>query len=187
MERGQADEWGATLDAYRLRLQDERMPTAERRALQDGANPAYIPRNALMQDAIAAAEVGSFDEVCRPVPCQARVSCSCKQCRRQGIMAWLCATSWLGLMQHHGLAAPTHAGLCHAASVCLLCCVDIISLTEQAMRGRIRCRCAKQPCLNFACQFAALPESSTGWRVCHQCMFREQLWWCVPWRSSMSS
>ena len=68
MEAEQAAEWGATLDAYRMRLQDERMPAAERRALQDSANPAYIPRNALMQGAIAAAEVGDFDEVHRPVP-----------------------------------------------------------------------------------------------------------------------
>ena len=71
MEAEQAAEWGATLDAYRLRLQDERMPAAERRALQDAANPAYIPRNALMQGAIAAAEAGDFDEVRRPVPPQA--------------------------------------------------------------------------------------------------------------------
>ena len=39
------------------------MPLAERRALQDSANPCYIPRNALMQDAIKAAEAGSFEEV----------------------------------------------------------------------------------------------------------------------------
>ena len=63
MEAEAATEWGATLDAYRLRLADERMPAPERRALQDGANPAYIPRNALKQEAIAAAEIGSFDEV----------------------------------------------------------------------------------------------------------------------------
>ena len=70
MEAEAAAEWGATLDAYRMRLQDERMPAAERRALQDSANPAYIPRNALMQGAIAAAEVGDFDEVRQPVPPQ---------------------------------------------------------------------------------------------------------------------
>lgn len=72
MEAEQAAEWGATLDAYRLRLQDERMPAPERRALQDGANPAYIPRNALMQGAIAAAEAGDFDEVRRLVPLAGR-------------------------------------------------------------------------------------------------------------------
>ena len=63
LEPKRAAEWGAFLDAYRARLRAEGMPLAERRALQDGANPCYIPRNALMQDAIKAAEAGSFKEV----------------------------------------------------------------------------------------------------------------------------
>lgn len=67
LEPERAAEWGAFLDAYRARLRAEGMPLAERRALQDGANPCYIPRNALMQDAIRAAEAGSFDEVRVPL------------------------------------------------------------------------------------------------------------------------
>jgi len=63
LEPERAAEWGAFLDAYRSRLREEGMPLAERRALQDSANPCYIPRNALMQDAIKAAEAGSFEEV----------------------------------------------------------------------------------------------------------------------------
>ena len=99
MEGEQAAEWGATLDAYRLRLQDERMPAAERRALQDGANPAYIPRNALMQEAIAAAEAGSFDEVRRAAPQQGGLAVdglrSPSNCaRQQATMRWGGADRW---------------------------------------------------------------------------------------------
>ncbi len=65
------------LDGLRARLREEGDPPAERRARQDAANPAYVPRNAVMQDAIRAAEAGSFDEVrCRACPNVASWGCN---------------------------------------------------------------------------------------------------------------
>lgn len=40
---------------------------AARRADQDSVNPCYVPRNQLMQTAIARAEAGDYDEVSPPL------------------------------------------------------------------------------------------------------------------------
>ncbi len=81
------------LDGLRARLREEGNPPAERRARQDAANPAYVPRNAVMQDAIRAAEAGSFDEV------------RCRACRN-GQLGLQCGVGQSGLCaQEHD-----HAG-----------------------------------------------------------------------------
>ena len=76
LEPERAAAWSAVLDGLRARLREEGDPPAERRARQDAANPAYVPRNAVMQDAIRAAEAGSYDEV-RPMPRHACASVGC--------------------------------------------------------------------------------------------------------------
>jgi uncharacterized protein YdiU (UPF0061 family) len=55
--------WGSWLDGYRAALRAEGRPDAERRAGQDAVNPCYVPRNQIMQAAIAEAEAGRFEEV----------------------------------------------------------------------------------------------------------------------------
>lgn len=55
--------WGAWLDQLRAAIKAEGRPEAERRADQDSVNPCYVPRNQLMQSAIARAETGDYDEV----------------------------------------------------------------------------------------------------------------------------
>ncbi len=55
--------WGAWLDQLRAAIKAEGRPEAERRADQDSVNPCYVPRNQLMQTAIARAEAGDYDEV----------------------------------------------------------------------------------------------------------------------------
>jgi uncharacterized protein YdiU (UPF0061 family) len=39
------------------------MDEAERRELQDGVNPAYVPRNHVMQEAVKLADQGDYSEV----------------------------------------------------------------------------------------------------------------------------
>lgn len=58
-------EWVAWVAQYRAVLQSDAMDEAERQAMQNAANPAFIPRNHVMQDAIALAEDGDFAEVNR--------------------------------------------------------------------------------------------------------------------------
>lgn len=56
--------WAAWAADWRQKLQADARPDAERRAAQNAVNPAYIPRNHVMQAAIAAAEERDFSEVC---------------------------------------------------------------------------------------------------------------------------
>ena len=42
------------------------MDESERRALQDGVNPAYVPRNHVMQEAVKLADQGDYSEVRPP-------------------------------------------------------------------------------------------------------------------------
>jgi uncharacterized protein YdiU (UPF0061 family) len=53
-------EWAAS---WRAQLQADGREDGERRASQDAANPAYVARNHLMQEAIALAEEGDYSEV----------------------------------------------------------------------------------------------------------------------------
>ena len=55
--------WAAWVADYRRQLQTDSRPDEERQAAQDTVNPAYIPRNHVMQTAIAAAEKGNSSEV----------------------------------------------------------------------------------------------------------------------------
>ena len=55
--------WGEWLDGLRAAHRAEGRPEAARRADQDDVNPCYVPRNQLMQIAIARAEAGDYDEV----------------------------------------------------------------------------------------------------------------------------
>jgi uncharacterized protein YdiU (UPF0061 family) len=55
--------WAAWAADWRRQLQAEGRPDDERQAAQNAANPAYIPRNHVMQTAIAAAEQGNSSEV----------------------------------------------------------------------------------------------------------------------------
>jgi uncharacterized protein YdiU (UPF0061 family) len=59
---GRADAWAAFLRAYRaaLRAQGWAGGDAERRAVQDAANPALVPRNHVLVAVIGAAEGGDF-------------------------------------------------------------------------------------------------------------------------------
>ena len=42
------------------------MDEAKRQALQDGVNPAYVPRNHVMQEAVKLADQGDYSEVRLP-------------------------------------------------------------------------------------------------------------------------
>jgi uncharacterized protein YdiU (UPF0061 family) len=55
--------WAAWAGDWRRQLQAEGRPDDERQAAQNAVNPAYIPRNHVMQTAIAAAENGNSSEV----------------------------------------------------------------------------------------------------------------------------
>lgn len=64
-----AEAWQDWLRRYRAKLRAEGLPDEERRAMQNAVNPAYIPRNQLMQRAIEAAEAGDFAPVSHHVSC----------------------------------------------------------------------------------------------------------------------
>lgn len=55
--------WQDWLRRYRAKLRAEGLSDEERRTMQNAANPAYIPRNQLMQRAITAAEDGDLGPV----------------------------------------------------------------------------------------------------------------------------
>lgn len=55
--------WAAWLRLYRGALAGDALPPAERAALQDGANPLYVPRNYLLQECIEAAEGGDYTKL----------------------------------------------------------------------------------------------------------------------------
>lgn len=55
--------WAAWAGDWRRQLQAEGRSDDERQAAQNAVNPAYIPRNHVMQTAIAAAEKGNSSEV----------------------------------------------------------------------------------------------------------------------------
>ena len=55
--------WAAWAADWRRQLQAEGRSDEERQAAQNAVNPAYIPRNHVMQTAIAAAEKGNSSEV----------------------------------------------------------------------------------------------------------------------------
>jgi uncharacterized protein YdiU (UPF0061 family) len=60
IDRGAADAWG---ERYLRRLEAEPRSDAERRAAMDRANPKFVLRNHLAQEAIAKAEAGDFGTV----------------------------------------------------------------------------------------------------------------------------
>ena len=55
--------WGKWLDEYRAQLRAEGRSAEERQREQNCANPCYVPRNQVMQEAIREAEAGNFQEV----------------------------------------------------------------------------------------------------------------------------
>jgi uncharacterized protein YdiU (UPF0061 family) len=55
-----AEDFGAWLRRYAARLLDDPLPAAERRARMNAANPRYVPRNYLAQEAIDRAEQGDL-------------------------------------------------------------------------------------------------------------------------------
>jgi uncharacterized protein YdiU (UPF0061 family) len=55
--------WADWIRSYRAALVGDALPAAERAALQNGANPLYVPRNYLLQIAIEAAEKGDVSEL----------------------------------------------------------------------------------------------------------------------------
>jgi uncharacterized protein YdiU (UPF0061 family) len=55
-----AEDFGAWLQRYVARLQSDPLPAAQRRARMNDANPRYVPRNCLAQEAIDRAEQGDF-------------------------------------------------------------------------------------------------------------------------------
>lgn len=60
-ERQQA--WKQWLGQYKAALKSEGQSNKQRIQQQNSANPCYIPRNHLLQEAIEHAEVGDFSEV----------------------------------------------------------------------------------------------------------------------------
>lgn len=63
--------WTDWTASYRAVLQADGQSDQQRQAAQDAVNPAYIPRNHVMQEAIRLAENSDFSEVplLRPLPC----------------------------------------------------------------------------------------------------------------------
>ncbi|XP_073947942.1 protein adenylyltransferase SelO-like [Choristoneura fumiferana] len=59
----EAKSWGAWVDRYRARLAKENVSEEERRARMCAVNPVYVPRNWMLQDAIADAEKNDFQKV----------------------------------------------------------------------------------------------------------------------------
>ena len=55
--------WAAWVADWRRQLQADGQSDGERQAAQNAVNPMYIPRNHVMQTAIAAAEKGNSTEV----------------------------------------------------------------------------------------------------------------------------
>lgn len=73
-------------------LQADGVDEAERQAQQDSVNPAYVPRNHVMQDAVKLADQGDYSEVsprlhskpsspvCHPHRARREVGCSLLSC-----------------------------------------------------------------------------------------------------------
>ncbi|KAL4852996.1 hypothetical protein ACK3TF_005970 [Chlorella vulgaris] len=57
--------WREWLDLYRATLAAEGLPAEERAAMQDGANPAIVPRNHVMLGITAEAEAGNYEPLHR--------------------------------------------------------------------------------------------------------------------------
>ncbi|KAG7303241.1 hypothetical protein JYU34_011708 [Plutella xylostella] len=57
------DKWAAWVKRYQDRINKESVPESERRARMCRVNPLYVPRNWLMQEAIADAEKNDFEKV----------------------------------------------------------------------------------------------------------------------------
>ena len=55
--------WHEWYQQYQALLRAQGLGDTERRQMQDGANPCYIPRNHLLQKAIEAAEKGDYGPV----------------------------------------------------------------------------------------------------------------------------
>ena len=58
-----APQFQAWLDRYAARVRREELPAAERRARMNAANPRYVLRNYLAQQAIDRAEQGDYSEI----------------------------------------------------------------------------------------------------------------------------
>ncbi|KAL0818565.1 hypothetical protein ABMA28_009004 [Loxostege sticticalis] len=59
----EAKNWPAWVNRYQERLEKETVTEEERRSRMRSANPAYVPRNWIMQEAIADAENNDFEKV----------------------------------------------------------------------------------------------------------------------------
>lgn len=53
--------WRDWVKQWRAALAAEGLPEAERKALQDAANPVLVPRNHVMVDIIGRAEAGDYE------------------------------------------------------------------------------------------------------------------------------
>jgi len=72
MARERSEAWVQWVGSYRSALAAEGMDPTERTALQNGANPMYVPRNYLLQLAIEGAEKGDLGYLNRLVECLKR-------------------------------------------------------------------------------------------------------------------
>ena len=57
--------WRDWVTLYRQRLSSEARPEAERRAAQEAASPAIVPRNHVLVDIIGQVEEGDFEQLNR--------------------------------------------------------------------------------------------------------------------------
>lgn len=133
--------WAAWAGDWRRQLQAEGRQDDERQAAQNAVNPAYIPRNHIMQTAIAAAEKGNSSEV---LPFSMLTLHTLRTDKHRATSYADVKTSPLTLHSlQQCLPRVTHCGRSTAVSSCLWRQTELYQVALQCfgcMRSEPRCR-----------------------------------------------